>query len=115
MAMGKPVICTRTEGQVDIIQEGVTGIYVPQGDSKAMKDAIQSLWDDPERCEKMGKAAREFIVKHHNMEQFVTDIKNEVDRSLGLNVSPLHTSSPYQKSQSPSMHMESKKVGSEIE
>ena len=86
MSMGKPIICTRAEGQIDIIQDGVTGIYVPQGDSEAMRDAIQTLWDDPERCEKMGRAAREFIVEHHNMEQFVAAIKNEVDRSAGLKV-----------------------------
>src|SRR5579883_2962958 len=33
MAMGKPVICTRTRGQVDVIEEGVTGIFVPPGDA----------------------------------------------------------------------------------
>ncbi len=84
MAMGKPVICTKSEGQVDIIQDGVTGIYVPQGDSEAMRDAIQTLWDDPERCKKMGRAAREFIVKHHNLEQFVAAIKDELNQVMGL-------------------------------
>ena len=84
MAMGKTVICTRAEGQVDIIEDGVTGIYVPIGDPRAMRDAIQTLWNDPGRCEKMGRAAREFIVKNHNMEQFVAAIKKEVHHAAGL-------------------------------
>jgi len=82
MSMGKPVICTKTKGQIDIIQDGVTGIYVPQGDSKAMRDAIQSLWNDPERCKRMGKTARKFIEETHNLEQFVQGIKNELRRTI---------------------------------
>ncbi len=113
MAMGKPVICSRTEGQVDIIQDGVTGIYVPQGDSGAMRDAIQSLWDDPERCKKMGKAAREFIVKHHNMEQFVSAIKSEVYRSAGFKSTQFETSYPLKKSAAPIMQKETVELDSE--
>ncbi len=33
MAMGKAVIVTRTPGQTDYIQEGVTGLYVPLADA----------------------------------------------------------------------------------
>ena len=109
MSMGKPVICTRAEGQVDIIQDGITGIFVPQGDSGAMRDAIQTLWDDPERCKKMGRAAREFIVNHHNLEQFVAAIKNEVDRSAGFKDPRFNISSSPLNSASPATHMEPKK------
>lgn len=115
MAMGKPVICTRAEGQIDIIEDGVNGIYVPQGDSGAMRNAIKALWEDPERCKKMGKAARAFIVKHHNMEQFVAAIKKEVDRAVGLKDTRFHVSSSSLKSASSAMHMESQKIGSEID
>jgi glycosyltransferase involved in cell wall biosynthesis len=48
MAMGKAVICTRTQGQVDIIQENVTGIFVPPYDVKALREAILYLWNNPE-------------------------------------------------------------------
>lgn len=109
MSMGKPVICTRTEGQTDVIQEGVTGLYVPLGDPLAMREAIKSLWNDPDRCKEMGRAARAYIEKHHNMEQFVAAIKNEVDRCAGLNMSRIHSSSPSVKSSPSMMHLESKK------
>ncbi len=78
MAMGKPVICTQTKGQIDVIQDGITGIYVPLGDKKALQDAIIELWNDPERCKKMGATARKFIEETHNVEQFVESIKNEI-------------------------------------
>ncbi len=106
MAMGKPVICTRSKGQIDIIEDGVTGIYVPLGDSEAMRDAIESLWNDPERCERMGRAARAFIVKKHNMEQFVASIKREAERAVGLNSTRIQSPSPPTKKATPAMHKE---------
>ena len=115
MSMGKPVICTRTEGQVDIIQDGVTGIYVPQGDSGAMRNAIQTLWNDPELCESMGKAARAYILKHHNMDEFVETVKNEVNRAIGMEVPRYHVSIPYMKSANSTFQIESDNLNSRIE
>lgn len=75
MAMGKAVICTRTEGQVDVIQEGITGIFVPPKDPATLRNAILSLWNNPELAERMGKAAREYLEKYHTLEQFVESVK----------------------------------------
>ena len=113
MAMGKPVICSKTEGQIDVIQDGITGIYVPQGDSRAMREAIQSLWDYPERCETMGKAAREYLVKHHNMEQFVAAIKSEVYRAAGLKNTQYQASPSQIKSTNSTLQKEKIEIGSE--
>ena len=82
MAMGKPVICSRTQGQVGIIEDGVTGIFVPQGDPVALREAMSDLWNNPEKCKEMGKKGRRFIEEHHNMEQFVDAIYRELRLSL---------------------------------
>lgn len=83
MAMGKPVICTRVEGQVDVIQDGITGIYVLQGDPEAMHKAIVDLWDDPERADRMGRDARRFIEEHHTADQLAEAVKNELQKVIG--------------------------------
>ena len=82
MAMGKPVICSRTEGQIDVIQDGVTGIFVPLNDPIAMREAILELWNDPERCRKMGIEARKYIEENHSLEQFANDIKIEIEQTI---------------------------------
>jgi len=82
MAMGKPVICSRTRGQVDVIEEGVTGLFVPVGDSDALRAAILSLWNDPERADAMGRAARAHVEKHHALDKFCHDVKGAIDASL---------------------------------
>jgi glycosyltransferase involved in cell wall biosynthesis len=83
MAMGKPVICSRVEGQVDVIQEGETGIFVPQGDPAAMREAILALWNDPARAEAMGRKARKYVEQYHNLEQFTEAIKQVVYDVIG--------------------------------
>lgn len=82
MSMGKPVICSRTRGQVDVIQDGVTGIYVPVGDAAAMRAAIVSLWNDPVRAAQMGRNARAYVEKYHTLEKFTSDVLSATGAAL---------------------------------
>lgn len=82
MAMGKPVICSKVEGQVDVIENGKTGIYVPQGDPVALRNAIEDLWNNPEKTIEMGKAARKYVEDIHNLEGFVGAITHEVKKAV---------------------------------
>jgi glycosyltransferase involved in cell wall biosynthesis len=82
MAMGKPVICSRTRGQVDVIEDGVTGIFVPVGDADALRAAMHDLWNDPDRAREMGRAARAYVEKHHTLEKFCREVKGAIDASL---------------------------------
>jgi len=71
MAMGKCVITTRTRGQTDTIQDGVTGIYVPPGDPDALRAALQRLLSHPEEAQRIGAAARRFVETEANLDRFV--------------------------------------------
>jgi glycosyltransferase involved in cell wall biosynthesis len=78
MAMGKAVICTRTRGQVDVLQDGRTGIFVRPGDPKAMREAIQYLWEHPDVADKMGRAGRKYVEENHTLDEFVVNVKELV-------------------------------------
>ena len=58
-----------------VIEEGKNGLFVPQGDTKALREAIQSLWEQPELTKTMGEYARKFAAERHSMEQFVDGVK----------------------------------------
>ncbi len=88
MAMGKAVICSRTQGQIDILQDGVTGIFVPQGDPAALREAIRGLWNNPQLAEEMGRRGREFIEKRHSIEQFVESVRRVVEEVSGKTGAP---------------------------
>ncbi|TLY29244.1 MAG: glycosyltransferase family 4 protein [Ignavibacteria bacterium] len=75
MAMGKAVICSQTEGQVDVVRDGYNGIYVPPGDPPALRSAIERLWDQPELARRMGTNARKYILEHHTLERFANAVR----------------------------------------
>jgi glycosyltransferase involved in cell wall biosynthesis len=82
MAMGKPVICSRTRGQVDVIRDGWNGLLVPVGDPDALRQAMLGLWNDPARAELMGRRARAYVEEHHTLDKFCRDVKAAVEASL---------------------------------
>jgi glycosyltransferase involved in cell wall biosynthesis len=67
---------------VDVIQDGVTGLYVRQGDPDALRAAMVALWNDPARAHAMGERARKYIEDHHTLEKFCRDVKAAVEASL---------------------------------
>ncbi len=57
MACGRAVVASRLGGLAEIIDDGTTGILVPEGDPVALASAIEALWDDRERAARMGLSA----------------------------------------------------------
>jgi glycosyltransferase involved in cell wall biosynthesis len=88
MAMGKPVICSRTKGQVDVVREGETGLYVPVGDAAALRAAILALWNDPARARAMGRNARAYVEKYHTLEMFTATAKSAAVAALEGHAAP---------------------------
>jgi glycosyltransferase involved in cell wall biosynthesis len=84
MSMGKAVICSRIKAQVDVIEDGKTGIYVPPGDPGALRAAILSLWNHPEVGQRIGSEGRAYVETHHGLEQFHDGIKNAVIEAIEL-------------------------------
>lgn len=55
---GKPAVVSRDSGLAEAIDDGVTGISVPEGDVQATADAIISLLQDNALRKRMGEAAQ---------------------------------------------------------
>jgi glycosyltransferase involved in cell wall biosynthesis len=53
-----PVVASDAGGLPEVVENGVTGLVVPRGDSGALAQAIGSLLADPARRQQMGKAGR---------------------------------------------------------
>ena len=83
MAMRRPVVCTLTRGQNDTIVDGQTGRYVPPRDAGALRREILALLDDPAELERLGSAAREWVVDHTNVEVYATRLGSHITRLIG--------------------------------
>jgi glycosyltransferase involved in cell wall biosynthesis len=62
MASGTPVVASRLGGVPEIVTDGETGYLVEPGDVGALRDRLQQLLGDPDRAERMGRAAREAVM-----------------------------------------------------
>jgi hypothetical protein len=71
MAMGKAVILTRTRGQLDVLRDGEQGLYVPAGDARALRAAIEHLIAHPAEAERMGRAGRTLVEEQHTLTAYV--------------------------------------------
>jgi glycosyltransferase involved in cell wall biosynthesis len=70
MAMGRTVVCSRTEGQTDVITDGRTGVYVPPGDVAALRSTIERLLGDEEATARIGAEARRFVVERSDVTRY---------------------------------------------
>ena len=71
MAAGVPVVATRVEGTVDVIEDGRTGVLVMPRDVPALVSATLRLLEDPARAERLGQAAQEHVRAHFPIEAMV--------------------------------------------
>jgi glycosyltransferase involved in cell wall biosynthesis len=58
MAHGRAIVATPVGGIPSLIEDGVTGLLVPNGDAAALREAIARLLGDEELRRKLGAAAR---------------------------------------------------------
>ena len=57
-ACGLPAVASRTGGVPDVVEDGVTGILVPPGESSPLSDALRKLLTDPGLRVRFARAAR---------------------------------------------------------
>jgi hypothetical protein len=73
MAFGLPVVATRAGGLPEVVEDGVTGLLVPSGDSAALADAICRLLADADLRRRLGEAGRERVVSQFTAERTVQE------------------------------------------
>ncbi len=80
-----PVVASDAGGLPEVVENGVTGLVVPRGDSAALADAIGSLLDDPERRRSMGRAGRERALRLFDWDRTAEQFE-QIYRDLGPQV-----------------------------
>lgn len=75
MAIGTPVIATQGRVTSDFVVPGVTGLLVPPGDVEALRQAIVSLVNDPDRAAAMGMAAAKTMRERYSLDRYVEQLK----------------------------------------
>ena len=82
-ACGLPSVATSAGGIREVIQDGIDGYIVPTEDIGGLVSSVKTIIDDPQKYRKMGKLAREDIMKRFSLKK-MQDKTIEVFQSLGL-------------------------------
>jgi glycosyltransferase involved in cell wall biosynthesis len=82
MAMERAVVCTRTRGQTDTLIDGSTGVYVPLGDVRGLRDRIRELLDRPAEADRMGRDARRWVIEHASLDVYAQRLGRELEALL---------------------------------
>jgi glycosyltransferase involved in cell wall biosynthesis len=71
MAAGRPIVATAVGGNVELIEDEVSGLLVPPGDPGAVARAIDRLLRDPDLGARLGTAARRRVARHNSFEAVI--------------------------------------------
>ena len=73
MAFEKPVIATYCGGNPEIIDEGVTGFLVQNGNSSQLAERVLQLLDQPQLAMKFGKAGKQRLENRFSLERMTKE------------------------------------------
>lgn len=83
MSCGLPAVAFDGPSAVrQVIRHGTDGLLVPQGDVLVFSSSLELLMDDPERCRRIGEAARE-VVTRFSLDAFFARWDAVVDAAAG--------------------------------
>jgi glycosyltransferase involved in cell wall biosynthesis len=71
MAAGRPVIASRLGGLPFTVVDGATGLLFEPGDAKDLAAKIETLLDDQELRERMGRAGRKRFEEHYSWDVII--------------------------------------------
>jgi glycosyltransferase involved in cell wall biosynthesis len=81
---GLPVISTRLAAIPEVIEHGVTGLLIAQGDDAALLQAMRALAEDRARREDLGAAARARFERLFARDVFLRGLRALYDEALAL-------------------------------
>jgi glycosyltransferase involved in cell wall biosynthesis len=83
MALGVPVVATRTAGVPSVITEGETGLLVDPGDENTLYEKLQSLQTDQSLQAKIGSAGQTLIARDFSFQRRMERIAEVYNNVLG--------------------------------
>jgi glycosyltransferase involved in cell wall biosynthesis len=84
MVCGLPVLATRVPGNIDVVEDRVTGVLVPPGDPAGLARAAVELLGDPARRRALGAAGRERVERHFSRSRLLAEMGDLYREAAGF-------------------------------
>jgi glycosyltransferase involved in cell wall biosynthesis len=73
MQAGRPIICTDTGGNPELVQDGINGFLFPVGDVDTLADRLIKLLSDSALARRLGEAARETVLSTYSHTRMIIE------------------------------------------
>lgn len=78
MSLGVPIVTTPVGGNIELIKDGETGIFIPYDNEEKIQEALQGLYEEPQSGKALAERARTTLGMFREdivIEEFVTLLK----------------------------------------
>jgi len=82
MATGLPVVSTWHSGIPELVEHGISGFLVPEGDVEGIVKNCEHLISHPQRCAEMGQAGRRFVEENFEISKLNQRLVGFYEQSL---------------------------------
>ncbi len=82
MAMAKPIVATRIDGVIEVLENSKTGLLVPAKNSHALAEAIVGILNDQAKANFLGQNAREAAKEKFSVKKMVKQIELAYEKLL---------------------------------
>jgi len=72
-AMAKPIILGVEGFAAEFLKQANAGICIEPENAEQLAQSVENLADDPQLCQSLGKAGREYVVKHHDRDSLANE------------------------------------------
>jgi colanic acid/amylovoran biosynthesis glycosyltransferase len=79
MAVGVPVVGSRIGGVPELIEDGESGLLVPERDATALADALERIWEDRAFAQRMSAKGRERVERVWSRDRNLADLAGLID------------------------------------
>jgi glycosyltransferase involved in cell wall biosynthesis len=80
MSCGVPVVASRVDGLLDIVEDGVNGLFFEAGNAQELVACIEPLLKDENLREKLGRNARETVLARFTWD----NVAEQIERVYGF-------------------------------
>jgi colanic acid/amylovoran biosynthesis glycosyltransferase len=84
MALGVPVVATAVTGIPELVEDGRTGVIVPERDAEALARAIARVLADPATARRLADAGRERIERDFDLGANVAELQTLLAEAVGV-------------------------------
>jgi glycosyltransferase involved in cell wall biosynthesis len=64
-----PVVCSPLPALAELIEEGVSGVYVREDDVEGLATTLRGLWEEPERRRRLGEEGQRRVAESFDIQR----------------------------------------------